>query len=65
MLGDSKEALMRREEVQDLVEAMQAVKAAGLNGCMAECLESGEARDTDWLVRLVTVCFVSNMVPND
>ncbi len=65
MLRELNEALITREEVQESVREMNTGKAAGLDGCAAECLKSGRAMVVEWLVRLLNVCFLSSMEPMD
>ena len=65
VLGELKEALIMREEVQEAVREMKAGKAAGFDGCVVECVKSGGATVVDWLVRLLNVRFMSSLVPID
>ena len=54
-LGKLNEPLITQKEVQELVKEMRSGKAAGLDGCAAEKLKSGEATVIDWLVELLNV----------
>ncbi len=65
VLGELNDALITREEVQESMKEMKVGKAAGLDGCAAECLKGGRAAVVEWLVRLLNVCFLSSMVPID
>ncbi len=65
VLGELNEALITREEVRESVGEVKAGKAAGLDGCAAECLKSGRTTVVEWLVRLLYVCFLSSMMPID
>ena len=39
------------------------MKAAGLGGCSVECLKSTSVME--WLIRLLSVCFIISLAPND
>lgn len=59
-LGELNEVLITREEAQEF-------EGERRESCRVEwkCLNSGEAKVTHWLVRLLKVCFLTNMVPID
>lgn len=61
MLGQLNETLITMEEVQELVE-IRPGKLAELDGYAEECLISGGARVTVWLVDCETYVCVSSMV---
>lgn len=42
---------------QGLLMMMKTEKAAGLDGCVAECLKSGRHTVMEWLVRLLNTWF--------
>ena len=65
VLGELNEALITREEVQEAVREVKVGKAAGLDGCAAECVKNGGVTVVEWLLRLLNVCFLSSMVPID
>ena len=48
-------AQIMKEEVQGVVNEVKARVAAGLHGCVVECLKSGVTSVTEWLVRLLSI----------
>ncbi len=64
-LGELNEKLITRKELQKSVKEMKPGKAAGFNECAPEYLISGGVTFTDWLVRVLNVCFVSSTGPVD
>ena len=59
------DSFITAEEVQEAVREMKAGKAAGLDGCVVECLKCGGVIIIEWLVRMLNVCFESGRVPMD
>lgn len=56
-------ACITKEELQEAVEVMKTGKAHGLDCVAAECPTRGGATGIELLVRLLSVCNMSGMVP--
>ncbi len=64
VLGELNEALITRKEMQESLRDTKAGKGTRLDGCAAECLESGGAK-VERFLKLLNVCFLSSMVAID